>query len=102
MTGPDSHVCWPQTFVNSARTDADSRCVASVFMAPMRKKPMTGILRCHHCRDLIGVYEPLIVLIDGQTHETSRTCIQESVGVVEECYHRDCYAGSQRDEPGLS
>jgi hypothetical protein len=63
---------------------------------------MTELLRCHHCGDVIGVYEPLIALIDGQTHETSRAGAQDSAAVVEEYYHRDCYTGSQRGDPGLT
>ena len=63
---------------------------------------MTETLRCQHCGDVIGAYEPLIAFIDGQTHETSRAVVQNSAGVVEECYHRDCYARSQPDDPGLS
>jgi hypothetical protein len=63
---------------------------------------MTELVRCQHCGDVIGVYEPLIAVIDGKTHVTSRACVQDSAAVVEECYHRDCYEGSQRDDPGLS
>jgi hypothetical protein len=28
--------------------------------------------RCRHCGEPIGVYEPLIALVEGRAHETSR------------------------------
>lgn len=63
---------------------------------------MTELLRCHHCGDVLGVYEPLTALIDGQAHETSRAWVRDSAAVVEECYHRDCYAAAKRGDPGLT
>jgi hypothetical protein len=30
---------------------------------------MDKTLRCHQCEDVIGVYEPMIVLTDGQARE---------------------------------
>jgi hypothetical protein len=48
---------------------------------------------CHHCGDVIGVYEPLVTLADGQPRETSRAL---ELGNAEHrtdgaCYHRSCY-----------
>lgn len=63
---------------------------------------MTETLRCHQCGDVIGVYEPLIALIDGQAHETSRVGVRDGAALVEECYHRDCYTSPQGDDPGLT
>jgi hypothetical protein len=48
--------------------------------------------RCGHCDDVIGVYEPMIVLRDGQPHTTSRATAQEgSWGRHGQCYHAACY-----------
>jgi hypothetical protein len=49
-------------------------------------------LRCAYCDDVIGVYEPLIALVDGQPHETSRAVGRDTGAPSEACYHRGCYA----------
>jgi hypothetical protein len=48
--------------------------------------------RCDLCAEVIGVYEPLIVLVDGQAIETSRAANRTVTALGEECYHRGCYA----------
>jgi hypothetical protein len=53
---------------------------------------MDGALRCHHCKDVIGAYEPMIALAAGAARETSRAAAREEGEPVEECYHRACYA----------
>jgi hypothetical protein len=60
---------------------------------------MSTTLRCEHCDDVIGVYEPMIVLEHGRTRDTSRAAEQvivsgltsESSGLTGECYHVACY-----------
>jgi hypothetical protein len=49
-------------------------------------------LRCHHCGDVIGVYEPMIMLADGQARNTSRATEPLGREPVGECYHRACYS----------
>jgi hypothetical protein len=46
--------------------------------------------RCRQCGDLIGVYEPLILLTNGQAQETSRAA---RPGGVEgsQSFHRRCF-----------
>lgn len=58
---------------------------------------MHSRLRCRHCNDVIGVYEPMIVLKDGQAHETSRA-VEQDTGPIGECYHQECYAQVQGEE----
>jgi hypothetical protein len=52
---------------------------------------MNRKLRCHHCDDVIGVYEPMIVLTDGQARNTSRAAEPDERGSRGECYHRACF-----------
>jgi hypothetical protein len=52
---------------------------------------MNRILRCQHCDDVIGVYEPMIVLSDGQPRNTSRAAEQDDGPPVGACYHHACY-----------
>jgi hypothetical protein len=47
-------------------------------------------LHCGHCGDVIGVYEPLIRLLHGRPHETSRA-LEPDTSSDEDCYHRACY-----------
>jgi hypothetical protein len=53
---------------------------------------MGRTLRCQHCGDVIGVYEPVVVLSDGQTRDTSRAAEPDHGEPVGECYHRACYS----------
>ena len=48
-------------------------------------------MHCQHCGDRIGVYEPLIVLLDGRARETSRAA-EPGLAILEgESYHRGCW-----------
>ena len=47
-------------------------------------------LRCRRCRDVIGVYEPMVVLAEGEARETS--VLNEALeGPLGDCYHRRCF-----------
>jgi hypothetical protein len=48
-------------------------------------------LRCAHCSDVIGAYEPLVVLLDGMARDTSKIAETDDGGPLGECYHRACY-----------
>jgi hypothetical protein len=60
---------------------------------------MCTILRCHHCDDVIGVYEPMIVLTDGQPRNTSRAAEKGTARVEGECYHHACYTQAHNRDP---
>jgi hypothetical protein len=47
-------------------------------------------VRCKLCEDVIGVYEPMAVLAEGQIRVTSRSAEGEGWTPLGECYHRDC------------
>ena len=46
---------------------------------------------CVHCRQTIGVYEPLIRVREGYPRESSRAAEPDALCVAEPCYHRDCF-----------
>jgi len=52
---------------------------------------MNDAPRCRRCRDVIGVYEPMILLVDGRARETSRAA-EPNVGTHGDGYHGSCYA----------
>jgi hypothetical protein len=54
-------------------------------------------LRCSHCGQAIGVYEPLMALADGGPRETSRAAEPQALGPGEQCWHRGCYEHLQGD-----
>jgi hypothetical protein len=62
---------------------------------------MDGTLRCLHCGDVIGVYEPMIVLFGGQARTTSRAAEREAVAPGRECYHEACYTQADGADPVL-
>ena len=62
---------------------------------------MRDQLRCLKCGDLIGVYEPLVRVHDGQPQETSRAAHPDPCDGAP-CYHRRCYEElSASGEPRL-
>jgi hypothetical protein len=52
---------------------------------------MNGAPRCRRCTDVIGVYQPVIWLVDGGGRETSRAA-EPDVGTHGDLFHRCCYA----------
>jgi hypothetical protein len=51
---------------------------------------------CDHCGQVIGVYEPMVVVVDGQRRDTSRAADPLVTAVPGPYYHRDCYAEYSR------
>jgi hypothetical protein len=50
------------------------------------------VVSCALCGEVIGVYEPMVVVVDGQVRETSQAAedaAAEAVAAVR--YHRACY-----------
>jgi hypothetical protein len=53
---------------------------------------VTAPPRCAYCGDVIGVYEPAVVVLDGAAHRmTSRAAEPDVVERASERYHRACY-----------
>lgn len=46
---------------------------------------------CDHCAEVIGVYEPVVVVIGGEVRETSRAAEPMIGAESTEHYHRACY-----------
>lgn len=55
-------------------------------------------IRCSHCEEPIGVYEPLITLAEGHPRETSRAAEPHVINHDAQCYHRSCFEQVQ-DQP---
>jgi hypothetical protein len=47
--------------------------------------------RCGACHDVIGVYEPIVRVIDGSVHHTSRAAEPRLPQTGERWYHLGCY-----------
>ena len=45
---------------------------------------------CARCGDVIGVYEPAVIVLDGACRVTSRAAEPDAVGSAPERYHRAC------------
>ncbi len=46
---------------------------------------------CAHCGDVIGAYEPMILVVDGRPRKTSASAEQGRDLRSGECYHAACY-----------
>ena len=44
-----------------------------------------------HCGDVIGAYEPMILVEDGRPRKTSTSAEQDRDPHAGECYHVACY-----------
>jgi hypothetical protein len=58
-----------------------------VKTAAERAQPFT----CHRCGEVIGVYEPLVLVEGAHARTTSRAAEPDLRRGSNECYHRDCY-----------
>lgn len=56
-------------------------------------------LRCAHCRELIGIYEPMMLLSDGAPARTSRAALSKDEPLAGEAFHADCYAQREPEGP---
>ena len=48
-------------------------------------------VHCDECGEVIGIYEPLVTLVDGRPHETSRAAASRPASDGGEFYHRACF-----------
>jgi hypothetical protein len=67
------------------------------------RSPLTAAERprCVACRDIIGVYEPLVHVLGELAWHTSRAAEPEVVTADGELYHAECYQGiGQGRRPG--
>jgi hypothetical protein len=56
-------------------------------------------LCCDRCGEVIGVYEPLIRVLDGHAHESSRALDPGASERDGEHYHRACYERLDSGQP---
>ncbi len=63
---------------------------------------MSDAWRCHICGEVIGVYEPLVRLLDGHAFETSRALELDSAERSGGVYHRVCFERLKDDSPATS
>jgi hypothetical protein len=69
-----------------------ARRLCGVNVAPHMDERRHDVLRCDHCGQVIGVYEPVTVLAGGVARETSVAAdpaLRTSTGPR---YHRICFA----------
>jgi hypothetical protein len=57
------------------------------------------MVRCRGCGEVIGVYEPIVVLVDGDARQTSLAASDGHDFEGADCYHRACYRVQHEDAP---
>jgi hypothetical protein len=55
-------------------------------------------VRCDHCREVIGVYEPMIAVLDGEPVMTS--CAAAELAQHARRYHGSCFAEVDEERTG--
>ena len=65
----------------------------------MQQAPNAGIPRCRRCGDVIGAYEPMVLLDGGRARRTSRAAESAPTHADAECFHEHCYAEAHADPP---
>ena len=81
-------------------------CLSTAASRPRRRAGVAvadadlvpAALRCARCRDVIGVYEPVIVWASGAIRETSRAAEPALGGPGADYYHSACHAAQARDD----
>lgn len=58
------------------------------------------LIRCVDCGDVIGSYEPLVVVVDRAARETSLAAEPQIPIAGAEHYHAACFSGPQRPASG--
>jgi hypothetical protein len=53
-------------------------------------------VRCQHCREVIGVYEPMVALVDDVPVHTSRPVAEAEQLTRGRCYHASCFTQQGR------
>jgi hypothetical protein len=53
--------------------------------------PVLARLRCRHCGDVIGAYEPTMVQAPEGARHTSLAAEPELYGTAEACFHHGCF-----------
>jgi hypothetical protein len=48
--------------------------------------------RCRHCQDVIGAYEPMVLVTRSGRSETSLAAEPWLYETDQSCFHRGCYA----------
>lgn len=56
-----------------------------------RPNPTPEKPHCVHCGDVIGAYEPMILVVDGKPRKTSASAEQDRDLHPGERYHAACY-----------
>ena len=54
-------------------------------------------MRCSHCGDVVGAYEPLVVHENGAVRHTSRAAEAGRPMAVDAVYHWGCYISDSVD-----
>ncbi|MCW3032069.1 MAG: hypothetical protein QOK19_2394 [Solirubrobacteraceae bacterium] len=49
-------------------------------------------MKCRGCGDVIGYYEPLVLLVEGHARATSAAAEPQVADTAGERFHRACYA----------
>jgi hypothetical protein len=73
---------WPTLVLGMPRCDAER----SEYSQPATERP-----RCVACRDVIGVYEPLVHVLGNLVWRTSLAAEPGVVGAGGTLYHLDCH-----------
>jgi hypothetical protein len=61
-------------------------------LSPSEKpNPTPEKLHCVHCGDVIGAYEPMILVEDGKPRKTSTSAEQDRDPHAGDYYHTACY-----------
>lgn len=71
--------------------------IVTVTMEPSSDQPLAPFPRCGACRDVIGVYEPMVHVFDGLARQTSLAAEPQIKCSGDGCYHLGCY-GALGDE----
>lgn len=67
----------------------------------MKDEAPYGPMRCRHCGDVIGAYEPMVLVTPTGPRDTSLAAERQLTGTMHPCYHEACFMRAADDSrPG--
>jgi hypothetical protein len=65
--------------------------IVAIVPEPQPRFPSEMPPRCQYCGDVLGVYEPVILIHNGLPHVTSRAAQAHLFPTTDPGYHKACY-----------
>jgi hypothetical protein len=85
---------FPRRTRTTSRSGARPSPRACTLVSDPEVDPVSARLRCRDCEDIIGAYEPMVVVTHHGPQETSLAADPALYETEHPCFHRACYVAT--------